>query len=1000
MRRSILAALAVLVLSMGAHAAEAPQLADAPLRAVQFVDDQEGWAVGDEGVIWHTIDGGQSWERQPTGVRASLRSLHFLDPFTGYVAGTESLPGGGTTGVILFTSDGGLKWQRASVKELPGLHRIKFLDKRTGYVAGTGSDLHPTGVFSTEDGGITWKPIGGESKGGWLAADFGPDQLGVLGGREGSLMALRPQGLLKAEIDGLGRRGVRAVQLFGRQAWAVGEGGLVLTSNNSAGLKWSYADVQLPPEVASAWDFHALHFVGEHGWIVGRPGSVVLHTWDKGKSWQVQQTGQSLPLHAILVLTPTGGAFPAGSIALLGADEGYLAAAVQVAASPGQHHSESTVRFAEAVRLAGGCQGETLWQFPLPAHLQQATASELAKAWGNSMDEARGYEEVIRQLVLALRIWRPDVVLTSHPDPRSAEGQAGAFVALAASKAFDLAGKADAFPEQLTKLDLQPWTPAKLYGRWDTVSGANVIIDLNTPRPQLLMSPAEKAAPAWNLLLEPGAEQPTLDPYRLLASRLDDAEKHKHLLQGIKLGIGGQARREFDPTTLEDEDWQKVVRSSQQRRDFLAIVKQEINDPEKARRLPAVVATELAGLREDQGAEAAYTLASLYARNGQWLMARELYLMMLDRYPAHRLTPEAARWLIRFGASSEARRREELKHFAAVANYPLVGPRAELGNALEPNLPKLPARGATYGTALIRRGEELREWSKSSLAVGDVLAALGPQFYQQPDVQFALGAAHRQLGQHQEPKLWCTQFKLKRSGGVWYDAAGAELWLLSKIGQPPKPAAPCGAVDAPPFLDGQLDDPCWKDAQPIPLNDAVGRTAERYPTEAWITHDANFLYLALRCKHPSDGHMKDPVRPRPRDADLRDFDRVSLLLDLDRDYATYFRLEVDQRGCVCEDCWGDRSWNPKWYVAAHVEPGCWQIEAAIPLVELTVEPIRPHQAWAFNVVRTIPGKGVQAFSTPADAEPRPEGMGLLLFQRDQPTQPMPPPKLEGVGSGR
>ena len=33
--------------------------------------------------------------------------------------------------------------------------------------------------------------------------------------------------------------------------------------------------------------------------------------------------------------------------------------------------------------------------------MQQATASELAKAWGNSMDEARGYEEVIRQLVLA-----------------------------------------------------------------------------------------------------------------------------------------------------------------------------------------------------------------------------------------------------------------------------------------------------------------------------------------------------------------------------------------------------------------------------------------------------------------------------------------------------------------------------------------------------------------------------------------------------------------------
>ena len=43
------------------------------LRAIQFVDEQEGWAAGDEGVIWHTIDGGKSWDRQMTGgVRASF----------------------------------------------------------------------------------------------------------------------------------------------------------------------------------------------------------------------------------------------------------------------------------------------------------------------------------------------------------------------------------------------------------------------------------------------------------------------------------------------------------------------------------------------------------------------------------------------------------------------------------------------------------------------------------------------------------------------------------------------------------------------------------------------------------------------------------------------------------------------------------------------------------------------------------------------------------------
>ena len=53
-------------------AAELRHFEDAPLHAVQFVDKDVGWAIGDDGVVWNTIDGGKSWERQRTGVRATL----------------------------------------------------------------------------------------------------------------------------------------------------------------------------------------------------------------------------------------------------------------------------------------------------------------------------------------------------------------------------------------------------------------------------------------------------------------------------------------------------------------------------------------------------------------------------------------------------------------------------------------------------------------------------------------------------------------------------------------------------------------------------------------------------------------------------------------------------------------------------------------------------------------------------------------------------------------
>src|SRR6516225_12315610 len=95
MRPLMVALVAGVALGPALRAGDLPAFDDAPLNAVQFVDANEGWAVGDDGVVWHTIDGGHNWERQPTATRASLRSLHFLNPYTGWIAGREELPNGG-----------------------------------------------------------------------------------------------------------------------------------------------------------------------------------------------------------------------------------------------------------------------------------------------------------------------------------------------------------------------------------------------------------------------------------------------------------------------------------------------------------------------------------------------------------------------------------------------------------------------------------------------------------------------------------------------------------------------------------------------------------------------------------------------------------------------------------------------------------------------------------------------------------------------------------------
>src|SRR5262249_55900860 len=177
----------------------------------------------------------------------------------------------------------------------------------------------------------------------------------------------------------------------------------------------------------------------------------------------------------------------------------------------------------------------------------------------------------------------------------------------------------------------------------------------------------------------------------------------------------------------------------------------------------------------------------------------------------------------------------------------------------------------------------------------------------------------------------------------------------------------------------------WQGLAALKLKNAVGDTLKDYPTEAWIAYDNDFLYVALRCKHPAECHV-DPVTKRKHDEDLRRFDRVSLLLDLDRDYGTYYRLEIAQRGCLSEDGWGDKAWNPRWFVAVRSDATSGQVEAATPLAELTGEPITLNKTWACNVVRILPGRGVQAWSVPADVQPRPEGMGILMFgHKEMPT---------------
>src|SRR5262249_57084887 len=103
---------------------------------------------------------------------------------------------------------------------------------------------------------------------------------------------------------------------------------------------------------------------------------------------------------------------------------------------------------------------------------------ELLKFW-NEAQGGGAEQQLLRQLVLALRTWRPAVVVTDHPDAR-AGNPAGALLAEALHQAFAQAADPKAFPEQLTHLKLGPWQATRVFAVWDKREGAEVVFDAGT----------------------------------------------------------------------------------------------------------------------------------------------------------------------------------------------------------------------------------------------------------------------------------------------------------------------------------------------------------------------------------------------------------------------------------------------------------------------------------------------------------------------------------------
>lgn len=1009
---------------------------DATLNNLVFVNATTGWAVGDRGTIWHTNDAGATWREQPSPVSCSLNAVSFIDAKRGWAVGGQHQPNSNATrGIILSTTDGGNTWQQLPQPLLPLLTGVKFFDSHHGIAFGHSASYSPSGVFTTRDGGNTWQPLPSDDSGNWLAGDFLEPDAGAVAGPAGRIATLMRRKVVASPLAASSLRSFRAMQLTAPTGgWAVGDGGLLLTTND-LGRSW-----QTPPasplqrageSLSDHFDLHTVAINTPHIWLAGAPGTRIFHSPDYGQTWQAVPTGQSAPLRSIrfidenhgwaagalgnILFTNDGGQswqpqrtgarraallaifadpaeVPLELLADTGAADGYIAAVsiLCTQTSATGEAASAAGRIQESFLLAGAATANTTWRFPLPPNDLALAPDDLLQSL-NRENDGRALEQIQSHLVRELRMWRPDVVMIPHAAGQNASPIA-ALIERLMPQCVEAAADPNEHPELTNDVGLAPWQVKKVYGIVSPGARGDESVDTAHFSPWLGTTLTDFAAPARALLSAAQTPQVQTHELKLLFSHTNNNTQARGLFAGITLAHGSEARRR--QPELPTQDLEKLEQLAARRRNIEQLLQRsQGNAPWGAQ-----VNQMIDGLSPDESGQLLVQLADGYRKAGRLDLAADTYFLFARRAPDHPLVDPALNWLVHFYASSEVAHRLSTRAATNIrqdfnhAQSDEVA--AETGQREISQTSATAPANSTSPTITLTPDDRRRR----AIQLTDYLKTARPAVYAEPSLRFAEVAAQRHLGFANPAKRFYLTLRQLPDNNEWRQCATTEEWL-EKAGDvpPPKKLATCRRAAERPHLDGQLVEAVWNTADHIYLRDdnlppRPGETPGEGSSAAdvRITHDAEFLYVAITCPKAENVVYHADDSSRPRDADLRQHDRVSIRIDLDRDFSTAFELTVDSRGWTNDVCWGDAAWDPTWYVAAASDESTWTVEAAIPLAELAEKPPTARDVWAIAARRTIPRTGYQTWSAASNrgdaahgeaaSDDSPTQFGLLLFE--------------------
>lgn len=1009
---------------------------DATLHDIQFVGSS-GWACGDRGTLWRSQDAGEAWQLVELPTQASLYDVCFLTDRIGWVCGGEFAPWTRTgSGVLFYTADGGKNWKSIGTPGLPVFHQVRFFSLEDGVAVGSRTTPFGTGLFETHDGGLSWQEVDGSFDREWRTGAFVTPSLGIVAGRNGAVAVWGGRQLSQAQLQSLGPITLRDVSLDrDLRGWIVGDGAAVMKTARG-GAVWEAPAGNLTAPLRDFVDFRCVAHVGDHVWIAGRPGSAVWHSSDDGRTWDVQHTGQTVPLASLhfsdahngyacgelgmILKTSDGGAtwravrgdnrraallvvstrpskVPFSALAQLSGELGYRSRLMlPVLDETGQTLVEADdfdLRWNAASISVGGSGADDGTRLPIGLPDVQTDPELLLAEW-NRRTDGRLREVIFGDLVSRIRTWRPDVILLDRAETDDATAR---LINEAIVEAARQSGDPTRFHDWPRMAALRPWMPKRIYERSPTDPSGQWKLRGKTALPRVGNFLEAEVALASSFLLAVPPPQPALESYFLTHALVDEPiPAAGDLFAGLSIAPGSSARRALRP--IDESMLALPTDASRRREQFQALVETTLQGELDPARAVALLDGHLARFPDQIAAEHLLQLARRQFELAHWDAAEAMLIALVNRYSLQPAGQSGMTDLLLLWSSQEiawqrtrhvgtprASTGVDLLQVQRLLESPIVVERGS-DPYRPPSRPDAPPLGDVLQTSSIgvdsngfqMRAAAVDRWQRQAGALGVVLWQRNPALFRKSEIQLPLMAALRNPNAAQAAERLLRQVSPEQFG------LGTTIanWL-----QPPRmpsqlKTAACRRVDARPVLDGALIEECWQDAAAIVLGrDDLERKRPAQPF-VFIARDDEYLYLAGNfAKYPGVRMDGPQTAGRRHDQDVSGHDRVSFAIDLDRDFLSYYEIVIDERGWTQERCVRQSDWNPEMFIAVDADETHWRFEAAIRLSDLVPGHLSPGNGWGLAVSRTIPGEGWQNWEgTSLQVRPQIDNFGILKFE--------------------